>query len=283
MKKRSWHHSGWKSLPVCVVSKALLTGVWTCLFIASCPAAIVLSIDYSLDENGFFSGDQGGSRKAALEMACEAFEGIFSDHLLPIVPDEGNTWSAMGFHPATGDPGVLAEHRTIPADTIVIFAGGRPLPSGNVAQGGPGGWSASYTQVAWIDQLMNRCQTGITDGLGNQLEEISDFSLWGGTITFDNDSTVWHTQPEANVPEGQFDFYTAALHELAHALGFGTSDSWLQQVVDGKLDGRYSSMGYGADAVPLHAAGEGALFSHWIDGLRSAGLVDLSLQPTTMG
>lgn len=283
MKTRSWHHSGWKSLPVCVVSKALLTGVWTCLFIASCPAAIVLSIDYSLDENGFFSGDQGGSRKAALEMACEAFEGIFSDHLLPIVPDEGNTWSAMGFHPATGDPGVLAEHRTIPADTIVIFAGGRPLPSGNVAQGGPGGWSASYTQVAWIDQLMNRGQTGITDGLGNQLEEISDFSLWGGTITFDNDSTVWHTQPEANVPEGQFDFYTAALHELAHALGFGTSDSWLQQVVDGKLDGRYSSMGYGADAVPLHAAGEGALFSHWIDGVGSAGLVDLSWQPTTMG
>ncbi len=105
----------------------------------------------------------------------------------------------------------------------------------------------------------------------------------GGTITFDSDSTVWHTQPENDVPEGQFDFYTAALHELAHALGFGTSDSWLQQVVDGKLDGRYSSMGYGADAVPLHAAGEGALFSHWMDGLRSAGLVDLSWQPTTMG
>ena len=283
MKTRSWHDAGWKSLLVCVVSKALLIGVWTCLLIASCPAAIVLSIDYSLDENGFFSGDQGDSRKAALEMACKAFEGIFSDHLLPIVPDEGNTWSAMGFHPATGDPGVLAEHTTIPADTIVIFAGGRPLPSGNVAQGGPGGWSASYTQVAWIDQLMNRGQTGITDGLGNQLEEISDFSLWGGTITFDNDSTVWHTQPEADVPEGQFDFYTAALHELAHALGFGTSDSWLQQVVAGKLIGRYSSMGYGADAVPLHAAGEGALFSHWIDGLRSAGLVDLSWQPTTMG
>ena len=142
-----------------------------------------------------------------------------------------------------------------------LFLLGGPLPSGNVAQGGPGGWSASYTKVAWIDQLMNRGQAGITDGLGNQLEEISDFSLWGGTITFDNDSTVWHTQPEADVPEGQFDFYTAALHELAHALGFGTSDSWLQQVVAGKLVGRYSSMGYGADAVPLHAAGEGALLS----------------------
>ena len=283
MKTRSWHDAGWKSLPVCMVSKPLLTGLWTCLFIASCPAAIVLSIDYSLDENGFFSGDQGGSRKAALEMACEAFEGIFSDHLLPIVPDEGNTWSAMGFHPATGDPGVLAEHMAIPADTIVIFAGGRPLPSGNVAQGGPGGWSASYTQVAWIDQLMNRGQAGITDGLGNQLEEISDFSLWGGTITFDSDSTIWHTQPENDVPEGQFDFYTAALHELAHALGFGTSDSWLQQVVDGKLDGLYSSMGYGADAVPLFSAGQEAPFSHWIDGLRSADLVDLSWQPTTMG
>ena len=95
MKTRSWHDTGWKSLPVCVVSKLLLTGVWICLFIASCPAAIVLSIDYSLDENGFFSGDQGGSRKAALEMACKAFEGIFSDHLLPIVPDEGNTWSCL--------------------------------------------------------------------------------------------------------------------------------------------------------------------------------------------
>ena len=105
----------------------------------------------------------------------------------------------------------------------------------------------------------------------------------GGTITFDSDSTVWHIQPETDVPEGQFDFYTAALHELAHVLGFGTSDSWLQQVVAGKLDGRYSSMGYGADAVPLHAAGEGALFSHWIDGFRSVGLVDLSRQPTTMG
>ena len=91
MKTRSWSDAGCKFLPVCVVSKALLTGVLTVLFIASCPAAIVLSIDYSLDENGFFSGDQGGSRKATLEMACEAFEGVFSDHLLPIVPDEGNT------------------------------------------------------------------------------------------------------------------------------------------------------------------------------------------------
>ena len=42
-------------------------------------------------------------------------------------------------------------------------------------------------------------------------------------------------------------------------------------------------MGYGADAVPLYAAGEGALFSHCIDGLRSVGLVDLSWQPTSMG
>ena len=134
----------------------------------------------------------------------------------------------MGFHPATGDPGVLAEHITIPADTIVIFAGGRPLPSQNVAQGGPGGWSASYIQAAWIDQLMNRGQAGITDGLGDHLEEISDFSLWGVAITFDSASTVWHTQPETVTPEGQFDFYAAAMHDLTHALGFGTSDSWLQ-------------------------------------------------------
>ena len=119
-------------------------------------------------------------------------------------------------------------------------------------------------------------QTGITD-VFESAESIRFFPV-GDDHFRQRQHRLAHTT-EADVPKANRIF--AALYTCGACPGFGTSDSG-SRVVAGTRS-RCSSMGYGADAVPLHAAGEGALFSHWIDGLRSAGLVDLSWQPTTMG
>jgi hypothetical protein len=59
-------------------------------------------------------------------------------------------------------------------------------------------------------------------------------SLWLDSDTNNNgsvDSTAelnayWHFDHTTQVPAGKFDFYSVALHELMHALGVGTSDTW---------------------------------------------------------
>ena len=70
--------------------------------------AITISIDYSLDSNGFFSDGDGAAKKAALEAARDVLEGIMSDSIAAITPGGANTWNATGYHPGTGASGTLA-------------------------------------------------------------------------------------------------------------------------------------------------------------------------------
>jgi hypothetical protein len=54
--------------------------------------------------------------------------------------------------------------------------------------------------------------------------------LWGGAISFDNDSTTWHFNHTTTAPNNTTDFYSIALHEIGHLLGLATEwfewDDW---------------------------------------------------------
>lgn len=206
---------------------------------------IDLVFDYTYDTNGFFSSQQ---RRDVLEAAAAAFENRLTDDLTAITPGGSNTWNAVFNNPTTNTQ-VSLPNLTIPADTIVIYVGGRNLPSG-LGLGGPGGFNA-VASPAFLLNLQTRGEAGVDPNSTND----TDFSPWGGTISFDN-AVTWNFS--LNEPTtGQNDFYSVALHEIAHVLGFGTSDSF-GNLIDGgnNFIGTEATAAFGG-AIPMSVDGNG--------------------------
>lgn len=175
--------------------------------------------DYTYDSSGFFNDPDA---RSVLEQVATDFESRIEDTLLPITPGGVNSWTAVISNPATGT-GATINNLNIAADTILIYVGARNLPSG-LGLGGPGGFQSSGTPT-FNEELETRGQTGV-DTSGNNS---TDFGPWGGSIAFDSPAN-WHFGLDAP-SAGQNDFYSVALHETAHVLGFGTSDSF-QNLID---------------------------------------------------
>jgi hypothetical protein len=211
--------------------------------------AIQIEIRYDYDTNGFFN--QPGS-KEALRQVADYFEGLLHDSLLAIDHTQwpaGNTWTAVFEHPGTGAETHLANLK-VPADTIVIFAGGRSLgdPAG---RGGFGGYFYSWNQPGWATAVGTRGEAGV---LANPP---TDFAPWGGFVTFDTAET-WNfslTTPVADTTP----FVSIALHELGHALGLGTALSWDAKIVSGNFTGTRAVQAYGGN-IPLDPDTN---YGHW--------------------
>src|SRR5262249_1725190 len=105
------------------------------------------------------------------------------------------------------------------------------------------------------------------------------FVRWGGTVAVaTNDPFPWHydytTAPEPDT----IDFYSVALHEIAHTLGFGESNDWTN-LVDGSamtFSGAASQDLYGGP-IPLSPD-----LSHWRNGTASRVYGDIVNQETAM-
>lgn len=212
---------------------------------------VVIQFDYSLDTGGFFAD---ASRKALLETAATALTSRLGDTLSAITPGGDNNWSISLHHPGTGNS-TSVSNPTIPANTLIIYAGGMDLPPNVLGQGGPGGFSGSGTSD-FYQAASTRGQTGAP---------ATEFGPWGGSITFDTPSN-WYFDTDVtsvDVPSGRPDFYSVAVHELAHVLGIGTSTSWNNKVSGGNFTGANSVAAHGGN-VPVNAGGD-----HWAEGTTS--------------
>lgn len=246
---------------------------------ALAPSARALSIlfDYSYDAGGFFNSQD---RRDALESAASLLEGLVTDNLTAITPNGPNaTWTATFVDPFTGGDASVVD-RTIPADTLVIYVGAHDLAGNEVGFGGPGGYN-SFGSNAWNTLVSTRGQTGASSTLA------TDFGPWGGSIAFDTldngQPRNWHFGIGTAPPPGSTDFYTTAVHELTHVLGFGISNSWKTYVnpSGNAFNGPNSTARYGGP-VPLIAGGDG---SHWLEGIEGVstwtGLVaEAAMDPT---
>jgi hypothetical protein len=248
-------------------------GISALLSAAASPVqALDIQFDYSFDTNNFFVGHL--DRQAVLEAAAHVFESRLKDVLTGITPSGSNTWNAIFERPDTGASQSVV-NPTIPAGVLRVYAGGRLLPGNTLGIGGTGGFSVSGTQ-AFVDTVRARGQAGALLATSK-----TDFGPWGGSITFDLDAS-WYFDPDPLTLEvfpGQNDFYSVAVHELAHLLGFGTSDSWRTFVSGSVFTGPVSRAENGGVNVPLSAEG-----GHWADGTmdRVATPVMLALQETAM-
>jgi hypothetical protein len=184
-------------------------------------AKIIFDIDYSLDQanNNFFNPNtaDGQAARAAMTAAAQVYGDRLIDNLTAITSGGINTWTTDFTNPGNGQNHVAISNLTIPANTIKIYVGGRSL-GGAIGLGGPGGFTNGIGDSAFQSALQWRGQTGAMTA------SPTDFGPWGGTISFDN-SVAWNFSLTGPVA-GKNDFLTAATHEIAHVLGFGTAPSW---------------------------------------------------------
>ena len=217
-------------------------------------AQVSISFDYTYDTGGFFSGANNIAR-TDLEAAASALQSRLADTLSAIGPGGGNSWSNTFMNPATGAQQTVA-NPSIAANTLVVYVGVRSLSSSELALAGFGGYSASGTQP-WLDTVSKRGQTGAPN---------TDFGPWGGSISFST-SASWYFDPDpstVDVPAGQNDFYSVALHELGHVLGIGGATSWDKLINGSSQFTGAAAVGVYGGLVPVTAD-----HGHWADGTMS--------------
>jgi len=214
--------------------------------------AINILIDYTLDSpayggTGFFTSHPA-ARQVMEQVAYEMGQRIDA-RLAAIAPSGGNTWTATVYHPGTGSLYSIPNLR-VPADSIIVYVGGRSIPGAEAGFGGYGGYSWSGS-ASWGQLLATRRWSG--------------FSLWGGSIAFDSSRNWYFGLDPSGLRTDQLDFYSAAVHELGHVLGIGTARQWWSQVQGNQFMGRQAQSVY-EGPVPLSSER-----AHWADGVRVNG------------
>lgn len=222
---------------------------------AQSAGAIQITLDYRFDSAGFFAANPAA--QSALEAAADLFEQRLTDGLDAIVPDADNTWNMYFYRPDTDALGEWVTNPTVPANTLWIFVGARDLPEGTLGEASSGGFSASG-YAPWLDTLDTR---GEPNAVG---PGATDFGPWGGGIAFDLDAdgVGWHFDHTAPVTPNASDFYSVAMHELAHVLGIGVAESWDRLLQSNAFVGAHAVGSHGAP-VPMADGG------HWADTVMS--------------
>ncbi|MEO7558766.1 MAG: PEP-CTERM sorting domain-containing protein [Nitrosospira sp.] len=227
------------------------------LLAASQPALANIDIhfDYRYDSSGFFTG-ANSSRQNLLNAAASTFESRFQDNLTAITPSGSNSFDASFFQPDNGNNTSIPNF-SVAANQLVVFAGVYNLGS-TLAVGGPGGFSSGGS-TDFINNASSRGQSGALTPIK------TDFGPWGGAVSFNNASN-WYFDSDTTTDESfsGLDFYSVAVHELAHVLGFGGADSFDSLISGSSFTGPAVNalLGYNP---PL--AGD----SHWANELRYLG------------
>lgn len=234
--------------------------------ISNAPSAGPLSIrfDYSLDSSGFFSIQ---NRRDILQAAGDTLIKKFSDSLLAIAPGGVNQWTASFQNPSTGQMQSV-QNLNIAQNEILIYVGARALPTGTLALASVGGYSAAGTQT-FLNTVIGRGQTGAL------ASPATDFGPWGGAVAFQSTVNWFFGLTTEGLDATAHDFLSAATHELAHVLGFGTAASWTRSVSGLQFTGANSKANYDLGGnVPLDS-----IRFHWAENTLDGGQETL-MDPT---
>lgn len=228
--------------------RKILTGLVLGLFGLTPTQALLINFDYSYDTIGFYTTEA----KATLANVSSLYENLISMRLDAIIPSGGNTWTMDFNNPSTGTPLTLSD-QTVAENTILIFLGSQDLGGSQLGYGGHGGYS-SFGSTNWNNNVAYRGNTDAQAGTA--------FSLWGGAISFNNTAT-WNLTL-APPTAGQNDFYSVAIHEIGHVLGFGSSTIWDDQISGTTFTGAASTTENGGVNPQLSPG-----LDHWASSINS--------------
>lgn len=266
-----------------------LWGVLASLLLVRPAVAITLQVNYTYDTSNFFGAGNpqgataGAQAKSSLEAAASYFSAILNDSFTSIsVPAPYHssvsdgvvtwTWDESFSNPTTGLSTTVTDV-VVPANQYVIYAGAQSLAGATAGIGGPGGygWSSDITGSNSFTQADINQINATTASFSTAVEtrgQPTGFARWGGTITFDTSSRNWSFDHTVAPVASTTDFYSVAIHELAHALGFGEggggSSDWGNLVSGSSFVGANAMNQNGGVSVPLSAD-----LAHWVAGKQS--------------
>ncbi len=218
--------------------------------------AITIQFDYSYDSTGFFS--ENPSAVAVLDQAAQIISSQINNTPTAITPDtaNGNSYALSFINPSSGSIVRLA-NKAVPADTLIIYAGGYNPSAANGGSGEPGASAATGT-AAFVTNVTTRGETGAA-------------VTWGGSVSFST-AVPWSFVGESGTPAYyQLDFLTDAVQELAQVLGVGTTKAWYTDIdkTNETFTGVHADAAYGGP-VPLYTGGPvGDAGSRWAPGILS--------------
>ena len=156
------------------------------------------------------------------------------------------TWSAVYWDPYSNEETTTLDTFDFAAGEYRIYVG-RNVPENPriAAVGGPAGVGLNFNQsgqaaefAGAVSDLQNISNAAMVRGgpvyntVSGSIEMGAESAAYNmafgytvGSLSF-NPTVAWHfdlTQPEA----GKIDFYSVSLHEILHAVGFGTSPAWV--------------------------------------------------------
>lgn len=275
---------------------------------ASCQTASALNImlDYSLDTLGF-GGKGGGAAKSAIDQAAADISSVITSTLtevnqvdfvddkttLTITPRFTNptTNATVNYDPVSPGGVPIAEN------TVIIYVGAQSLGGSTLAQGGPGSAQLSGSGTNFVPSS-GLADTHMSRGGGPVIGRIVDVgngidvrlgsslgNLWfdvntdnsGGIDTDPELEAFWHYDHTTAPAAGKYDLYSVAMHEILHAIGVGTSESWDNLNSGGNWTGANAIAANGGSGTGLVDGGHIEL------GVSSFRLSDGAVQDPLMG
>lgn len=190
--------------------------------------ALNITFDYTFDTNGFFNSQE---RKNVLEAAGNYWGTRINDNLNAVISSEPRvrSYDVNIRHPSIGSlDDEFGDHDklrnfSIAENEYKIFVGARELEGSTVGIAAFGGSGNIFGGQDYVNEVISRGQSGAL------LNPPTDFGSWGGWASFDNRSTTnWYFDDLTNnisiddVPDGQSDFFSFALHEIGHVLAISS-------------------------------------------------------------
>ncbi|MDA8563172.1 hypothetical protein N9L06_01845 [Mariniblastus sp.] len=232
--------------------------------------------------------------------------------------------ATYGYTNPTTNANEIFNPQSLGANEVRIFVGSQNLGGDTLGVGGPGGFQSGQAGLSSgggfsQQDVDNAAAMAVADmnaqanavfGRGGSSPVFGDasgsvggnpysinFNASLGNLWFDTDTNnvngtdsamelddFWHFDANSATDPNKIDFYTVALHEMLHAIGIGTADSWTD-LVSPFVDGMTSRDWLGPNAIALAGSGSDLIepdAAHIEIGTTSLRLSDGMLQEVVM-